>query len=629
MRVRGVSIALVLAAAPLAAQVEPPREWVDPATGHRIVRLSDEPGSQSLYFHQNPYTAMGDKMVITTPGGIATVDLSTRKIEPIVEGPARNLVVGARTRQVFYLKDDTAYVTHLDTKATRAIVTRPELRGASGFTVNADETLIAGSYVVPGAAPPATPAPAASPGGATPAVIESRLETRWAQRLPMALYTVRIASGEWKSFHPSNDWLNHVQFSPSEPDLLMFCHEGPWHKVERIWTIRTDGSGLRKVHTRTMAMEIFGHEFWSSDGKKIWYDLQTPKGEKFWLASFDVATGERTRYPVARDQWSVHFNVSPDGKLFAGDGGGPEMVAQAQDGQWIYLFRPEGRALRAERLVDMRAHDYKLEPNVTFTPDRRHVVFRSNMHGANHAYAVEIRKGPRLFLVGDSTVKNGNGDGAGGLWGWGEPLAAFFDPQRIEVQNRALGGRSSRTFQTEKRWDAVLAELRPGDFVMIQFGHNDVGDLFTGTRPRASLPGVGDETEKGTVETTGAEEVVHTYGYYLRKYVREAKAKGATPIVCSLVPRKIWKDRHIVRADHARWAAETARSEGALFLDLNGIVARRYEALGPAKVDGLFGDEHTHTNASGAELTAKSVIAGLKNLDGCPLCSFFSAKARN
>ena len=121
----------------------------------------------------------------------------------------------------------------------------------------------------------------------------------------------------------------------------MFCHEGPWHKVDRIWTIRTDGSEVKKIHTRTMAMEIFGHEFWSADGKTIWYDLQTPRGEDFWLAAYRVDTGERTWYHLQRDEWSIHFNVSRDGKLFCGDGGDPGQVARAKDGQWIYLFRPE------------------------------------------------------------------------------------------------------------------------------------------------------------------------------------------------------------------------------------------------------------------------------------------------
>jgi oligogalacturonide lyase len=218
------------------------------------------------------------------------------------------------------------------------------------------------------------------------------MQRRLAARLPMALYTIQIKTGEVKAFYHSTDWLNHVQFSPTDPTLMMFCHEGPWHKVDRIWTIRTDGTDLRKIHTRTMEMEIAGHEFWNPDGKIIWYDLQTPKGQEFWLAGLVLATGEKLRYRLERDQWSVHFNVSPDGKLFAGDGGGPQMVARAKNGQWIYLFRPERGILRWERLVNMAKHDYGLEPNVSFTPDGKWIVFRSNMHGPTQVYAVEVRK---------------------------------------------------------------------------------------------------------------------------------------------------------------------------------------------------------------------------------------------
>jgi oligogalacturonide lyase len=186
----------------------------------------------------------------------------------------------------------------------------------------------------------------------------------------------------------------------------MFCHEGPWHKVDRIWTIRTDGTELTKVHTRTMAMEIFGHEFWSADGKAIWYDLQTPRGEDFWLASYNLETKRRTWYHLQRNEWSIHFNVSRDGKLFCGDGGDPGQVAKTPDGEWIYLFRPELIAnqgvddsalvqpgvLRAEKLVNMGKHRYRLEPNVSFTPDKKWVVFRSNMFGPTYVFAVQVDK---------------------------------------------------------------------------------------------------------------------------------------------------------------------------------------------------------------------------------------------
>ena len=209
----------------------------------------------------------------------------------------------------------------------------------------------------------------------------------------MALYTINVKSGELNVIHKSTDWLNHVQMSPSDPSLIMFCHEGPWHKVDRIWTIRTDGSNRRLMHARTMEMEIAGHEFFGPDGKTIWYDLQTPKSKVFWLAGVDVATGKTTRYHVDREHWSVHFNASADGTRFAGDGGGPRSVAAPGNGQWIYLFTPSaGGSLAAERLVDLSRHDYQLEPNVTFTPDGKWIVFRSNMHGATHVYAVEVAK---------------------------------------------------------------------------------------------------------------------------------------------------------------------------------------------------------------------------------------------
>ena len=142
----------------------------------------------------------------------------------------------------------------------------------------------------------------------------------------------------------------------------------------------------------------------------IWYDLQTPRGEDFWVAGYEIATGKRTYYHLQRDEWSVHFNVSRDGTLFGGDGGDSEMVAHAKNGKWIYLFRPEGIPdvagiknpnsenfiktgfFKSERLVNMTKHNYELEPDVSFTPDGKSIVFRSNMFGPTHVFAVEIEK---------------------------------------------------------------------------------------------------------------------------------------------------------------------------------------------------------------------------------------------
>ncbi len=355
----------------------PPAEWVESATGHRVVRLSREVGGSNLYFHQNAFTTSGDKLVIGAVRGLEVVHFATRKVEPLVEGRAGNTIVGRNSRLVFYARDGVVYATHLETRETRQVAKLPsEIRRVSSFALNADETLLASCYVEGGQR---------FSGG-------RNFEERWAARLAMRLLTINIKNGETQTFHPTNDWLNHVQFSPTDPTRIMFCHEGPWHKVDRIWTIRADGTDLKKIHTRTMDMEIAGHEFFSPDGKMIWYDLQTPRGKEFWLAGHVLATGETIKYKVAREHWSVHYNVSPDGTLFAGDGGGPRSVAAPGNGQWIYLFTPKNGALEAERLVDLSKHNYNLEPNVAFSPDGKWIVFQSNMHGAAHVYAVEVKR---------------------------------------------------------------------------------------------------------------------------------------------------------------------------------------------------------------------------------------------
>jgi oligogalacturonide lyase len=411
---------------------EPPLEWVDKATGHRIVRLSREAGSSSLYFNYNGYTPKGDRLVFSTPTGITAMDLKTRALTRIVEGKVKLLFVGRKTGAVYYEKALSAdpmgpkviMATDPYTKATREVA---KMDRGGLQTLNADETLLAGVAVrtdVPippnlADALPKNPDDVKSADGKELSYAEGRevqLNARLDSRIPMEIFTINTVTGERKVVHQATDWLNHLQFSPTDPGLLMFCHEGPWHKVDRLWLVRTDkaandpGNKPVKIHTRTMNMEIAGHEWFSADGKTVWYDLQTPRGEDFWVAGYEVATGKRTWLHVQRNDWSVHFNSSPDGKLFAGDGGDSEMVAHAPDGKWIVLLKPRAipdvagihapgaehlispGVLDSERLVDMRGHDYRLEPNVNFTPDGQWLVFRSNMHGGNQVYAVEIAK---------------------------------------------------------------------------------------------------------------------------------------------------------------------------------------------------------------------------------------------
>lgn len=397
-------LSILLAVSTFAQIKELPREWIDKETGHKIVRLSEEDGSQSFYFHQNGYTASGDKLVFSTPKGLSTYNFKTKKIEQIVEGRAGSVIVGAKTRKVFYTKGDSVFETDIDTKATREIVKNAKLRTGSGFAVNSDETLLGGSMTV-GEVPeefrPRAPQPPPATAQSSPTPQPARdsypgkgemMERRLAAKIPMTLYTINIKTGEVKTFHAATDWLNHVQFSPTDPGLMMFCHEGPWHKVDRIWTIRTDGSELKKIHTRTMDMEIAGHEFFSADGKWIYYDLQTPKSQVFWLARYNIASGKMEKFSLTKKEWSVHYNVSLDGKSMSGDGGGPNSVAKGDNGQYMYLFTPKDGKLISEKLVNLANHDYSLEPNGTFTPDGKWLVFRSNMLGPTHVYAVEIKK---------------------------------------------------------------------------------------------------------------------------------------------------------------------------------------------------------------------------------------------
>jgi lysophospholipase L1-like esterase len=235
---------------------------------------------------------------------------------------------------------------------------------------------------------------------------------------------------------------------------------------------------------------------------------------------------------------------------------------------------------------------------------------------------------PTLYLVGDSTVRNGKADGAGGQWGWGEPLADFFNADKINVVNRAIGGRSSRTYITEGRWDELLAMLKTGDIVIFQFGHNDGGPLDDTARARGTLRGISDESREIDNPITRKHEIVHTYGWYMRKYVADTLAKGAIPVVCSPIPRKIWKDGKVVRndVDYGGWAREVADQEHVAFIDLNEIIARRYDALGEAQVEPFFADPHTHTSRAGAELNAECVVAGFKALKENPVAGYLSAK---
>src|SRR5262245_43449724 len=221
---------------------------------------------------------------------------------------------------------------------------------------------------------------------------------------------------------------------------------------------------------------------------------------------------------------------------------------------------------------------------------------------------------PTLWLIGDSTVRNGRDNGNNGQWGWGNPIASYFDTTRINVQNRAVGGTSSRTFMREQ-WPWMLEEIRQGDFVIMQFGHNDGGNLNDNSRARGTIKGNGDETQEIDSILTKQREVVHSYGWYIRQYITDAREHGAVCcIVCSPIPRNRWTDGKLGREQYATWAQEGAEQMGAAFIPLNEMVVTNYEALGQKHVaDVLFPEnEVVHPDWAGAVLNAECVIEGMK-----------------
>jgi len=238
----------------------------------------------------------------------------------------------------------------------------------------------------------------------------------------------------------------------------------------------------------------------------------------------------------------------------------------------------------------------------------------------------EKKQKPTIWLIGDSTVKNGSGKGQGGLWGWGDRLYTVIDTNRISIRNHAIGGRSSRTFIAEGRWDVVFNQIKPGDYVIMQFGHNDNGPVNDNFRARGTLRGTGDETEEIDNILTKKHEIVHSFGWYMRKFCQDTKAKGGIPIVCSRIPGNSWKEGKVARAseDFGKWAEESAKTTNSLFINLNEIIAKKYEALGEDEVSAKFftAADHTHTTEAGAILNAVSVADGIRSLKGCKLKNY-------
>ena len=429
MRAALLGIPIIIAATVAAVHVQspPPRQWVDPNTGHRVIRLTDDDGGSTLYFHDNAFSPDGETLMVRTPKGLAVIPVAKIGTETgrlaIVQPGARGGYFARRSREIYFnAPADPAggrgagplMAVHVDTGKVRQV---PHARGL----VNADETLSVvknaravdreGKYPAPPKREAVPQLQRMFPGkrleDLTPdqryaVAKEDTLAPRALNPGLQSFVFTRLTTGESYETGFQYGDLNHMQFNPVHPNLLLYCHEGTWHEVDRTWTIRSDGSAMRLVHKRTMDMEINGHEWWSWDGKTVWFDLQTPRSQVFWLAGVNVETGKTVRYHIARDAWGIHFNSSRDDTLFASDGGDPSQVAYSTEGMWINLFRVQrDGTLAREKLVDMARHNYVtgrggVEPNVHVTPDKRWVVFTGQFApGERHVYAVEIAKSSR------------------------------------------------------------------------------------------------------------------------------------------------------------------------------------------------------------------------------------------
>jgi lysophospholipase L1-like esterase len=234
---------------------------------------------------------------------------------------------------------------------------------------------------------------------------------------------------------------------------------------------------------------------------------------------------------------------------------------------------------------------------------------------------------PTLYAVGNSTVRTGRlGNGENGQWGWAAPIADFFDRSSLNVENMAWGGTSSRTFRTLGFWQKVLDKLKAGDYVIMQFGHNDSSPINDDRRARGTIKGNGEETEEIDNILTGEHEIVHSYGWYIRQFIIETRAKGATPIVCSLIPRNRWIDNKVNRSmdSYALWAQQAAKQEGAFFIPFNKLISDHYDNIGQERVTDLYfdKDETTHTNAMGAQMNATILSEAIKSTEGLDLKKF-------
>lgn len=370
-----------------------PGEFIDPETHLRVVHLSRFPTDYGsvVYFTYNNFSVDSRLALINAQFKdkwryLYTFDFEKMAAKPLVTDKlTQNQVVVAKSGNVYFQADNAAWVIPLQGGTPRKLCDLPARWSPGiGFTVNADETLLL--------------------GGSTDIEkdVAATMPTEQVRNGPNVLFTVNIKSGELKVIHRDNAWFGHVQFSPTDPDLCMFCHEGNWARVDRIWFINpsksiTDAEGkvtsnARIAYKRTEEREMAGHEFWAPNGKTVWFQQSYrahPERGSF-LTSMEVATGKITQYKIPEGFNGIHETFSPDGTFLIADGTGKEATGPNKYISKLTLPTDGSNLLKAEHLVNMQANDYKVEPNPHVSPDNRWVTFTATLHGTAQAYAVEL-----------------------------------------------------------------------------------------------------------------------------------------------------------------------------------------------------------------------------------------------
>jgi len=222
---------------------------------------------------------------------------------------------------------------------------------------------------------------------------------------------------------------------------------------------------------------------------------------------------------------------------------------------------------------------------------------------------------PKLLIAGDSTTANYDG---GPLQGWGFYINQYVN---LSVSNLAKNGRSTRSFRNEGLWASLLPQAAPGDFIVIEMGHNDNGPVpqvasRNDTRAtRKTLPGTGDETVPFKIEGSNRTEIVHTFGWYLKQMIVDVRERSAIPIISSMTPQNNWNNAtgtlktDYKYRDYAKTVAEELKAE---FVDHNRYSLRELQDLGPTDAKKLFPKDNTHTSAKGARVNAEAFVAALR-----------------